>query len=141
MSHKRYNLTHITQTVGDAMSDTNQREILAEFLAQSKTSQSVWALQDKESEDWVVLDSPNFENAEVMPVWSSKSLAETHCVQEWQAFTPSEISINDWLDYWLEDLKDDDIVVGVNWAEEGDIVELEVTDFSQALASVQPVKS
>ena len=123
------------------MSETNQREILAEFLTQSTTAQSVWALQDKASEDWVVLDSPNFENAEVMPVWSTKELAQVHCVQEWQEFEPSEISITDWLDYWLEDLKEDDIVIGVNWAEEGEIVELEVTDFSQALASIVPVKA
>ena len=121
------------------MSDTNQREILAEFLTQAKTSQSLWALQDKDSEDWVVLDSPNFENAEVMPVWSSKALADVHCIQEWQDFVPSEISLADWLDYWVEDLQDDDVVVGVNWAEEGDIVELEVADFSQAVSSIQAV--
>ena len=121
------------------MSDTNQREILAEFLSQAKTSQSLWALQDKDSEDWVVLDSPNFENAEVMPVWSSKALADVHCIQEWQDFVPSEISLADWLDYWVEDLQDDDVVVGVNWAEEGDIVELEVADFSQAVSSIQAV--
>jgi len=43
------------------------------------------------------------------------------------------------LDYWVEDLQDDDVVVGVNWAEEGDIVELEVADFSQAVSSIQAV--
>ena len=118
------------------MEQNNNREILTEFLTQSKNNQSLWALQDKESEDWVVLDSPNFDDAEVLPVWSSAELAKTHCVQEWQDFTPSEISLADWLDYWVDDLKEDDIVIGVNWAEEGDIVELEVVEFSKALATV-----
>ena len=45
------------------MSDTNST--LSAFMAETKTEQRFWALQDKTSEDWVVLDSVNFEKTEV----------------------------------------------------------------------------
>ena len=44
--------------------------ILSTFLVDVKNTQSFWALQEKSGEDWVVLDSINFENSEVMPSWT-----------------------------------------------------------------------
>ena len=67
------------------------------FLAEVKNTQSFWALQEKSGEDWVVLDSINFENTDVMPLWSTKELAQQHCVDEWQDYLPTEISLSDWL--------------------------------------------
>lgn len=62
------------------MTDTNPPP--ADFMAQVQATQTLWALQDQASEGWVVLDSINFENADVMPVWSSMELAKSHCVDD-----------------------------------------------------------
>ncbi len=113
---------------------------LTAFLAQTKPSQMLWALQSKESEDWVVLDSITYENTDVMPLWSSAELAQQHCVEEWANYTPGEISLSDWFEFWLEDLNQDGVIVGVNWQGDDNYLEMELADFTQALAEIESLK-
>lgn len=108
-----------------------------EFFAQVKPQQTLWALQDTATEDWVVLDSINFENTDVLPLWSSQALAQQHCIEEWSDYQPAEIKLADWFEFWLEDLNEDGVIVGINWPEDGDCLELELDEFSQALAEVE----
>lgn len=110
---------------------------LTEFLTQVKPHQVLWALQDKKSEDWVVLDSINFENTDVMPLWSSEELAKHHCTDEWQDYSPTAIKLSDWFEFWLEDLNNDAVIVGINWPEDGDCLELELDEFTQGLAEIE----
>jgi len=121
---------------------------LKTFLADVKNSQSFWALQEKSGEEWVVLDSINFENTEVMPLWSTKELASQHCVDEWQDYVPTKITLSDWLEFWLEDLGEDGVIVGINWHEEAasteedsgavdEYFELDLAEFSQSLAEIE----
>ncbi|MEW6983182.1 DUF2750 domain-containing protein [Colwelliaceae bacterium 6471] len=111
--------------------------VLEKFLTDVKATQSLWALQDKASEDWVVLDSINFENAEAMPVWSQQELAQSHCIDEWENYRPAQISLSEWLEFWVEDLNEDGVIVGVNWPQEGDCLEMELAEFTQAVAAVE----
>ena len=108
-----------------------------DFMTQVKTTQTLWALQDQASEGWVILDSINFENADVMPVWSSSELAQEHCIDEWQGYVARAISIGDWLEFWLEDLAEDNVLVGVEWRDGGEYLELELAEFSQMLAKME----
>jgi hypothetical protein len=119
---------------------SDQSNVLKDFLSETKTSQLVWALQDKASEDWVVLDSPSFEETDVMPLWSSETLAKAHCIEEWSEYIPCEIPLADWFEFWVEDLNEDNVIIGVNWQEEGDCLELELSDFTQALAEIESLK-
>ncbi len=107
-----------------------------DFLARVKLSQTLWALQDKQSEDWVVLDSVHFENAEVMPLWSTQEAAEKHCCEEWESYVPAEISLADWFEFWIADLSEDNIVIGIDWQED-ESVELELSELSQSLADIE----
>lgn len=107
------------------------------FLKQVKDTQELWALQDKNSEDWVVLDSVNFENTEVMPLWSTEELAKSHCVEEWADYVPAAISVADWMEFWVEDLLEDGVIIGLNWQENEDCFELELPEFTQALAEIE----
>jgi len=113
---------------------------LEHFLTAVKSTQTLWALQDKVSEDWVVLDSPNFENTDVMPLWSSAELAQQHCIEEWSDYSPSKISLADWFEFWLEDLNEDNVIVGINWQGDDEYLEMELSDFTQALAEVESLK-
>lgn len=108
-----------------------------DFMTQVQTSQTLWALQDQDSEGWVVLDSINFENADVMPVWSNSELAKKHCVDEWENYMPKAISIADWLEFWVEDLAEDNVLIGVQWSDGGEYLELELAEFSQLLAQIE----
>ncbi|MFT5814575.1 MAG: hypothetical protein ACI9VT_002336 [Psychroserpens sp.] len=107
------------------------------FSKQVKDTQTLWALQDKNSEDWVVLDSVNFENTEVMPLWSTENLAKSHCVQEWVDYIPAAITVADWMEFWVEDLLEDGVIIGLNWQEDEACFELELPEFTQALAEVE----
>ncbi|SEL73081.1 Protein of unknown function [Colwellia chukchiensis] len=110
---------------------------LTSFLNQVKDTQSLWALQDKASEDWVVLDSINFKNADVLPVWSSEALAKSHCVEQWSDYQTAEISVADWMEFWVEDLLADGVVIGVNWQDQEPCMELELPEFTQAIATIE----
>jgi hypothetical protein len=121
---------------------------LKTFIADVKNTQSFWALQEKSGEDWVVLDSINFEDTDVMPLWSTQELAQQHCVDEWQDYLPTIITLSDWLEFWLEDLGEDGVIVGINWQEEvvesgddtkseNEYLELDLAEFSQSLAEIE----
>ncbi|NQZ22860.1 MAG: DUF2750 domain-containing protein [Colwellia sp.] len=121
---------------------------LKTFLADVKNTQSFWALQEKSGEEWVVLDSINFENTEVMPLWSTQDLALQHCVDEWEDYVPTKITLSDWLEFWLEDLGEDGVIVGLNWQEESadadgdseagnEYFEFDLAEFSQSLAEIE----
>jgi hypothetical protein len=112
-------------------------EVFKVFLEQIKPDQLLWALQDKASKNWVVLDSINFEKTDVMPLWSTKSLAKLHCSDEWESYVPVAISLADWFEFWLEDLNSDGVIVGINWPENGDCIELELDVFTQGLAEIE----
>ena len=119
---------------------TDNNEILKTFTLETKPTQVIWALQDKESEDWVVLDSPSFEETEVMPLWSNQALAQQHCIDEWSDYVPCEISLADWFEFWVEDLNEDGVIIGVNWQGDEACVELELSEFTQALAGIESLK-
>ena len=117
------------------MTDTNTH--LSNFIAQVKPSQTIWALQDKASEGWVILDSINFENTDVMPLWSSVDLAKSHCIDEWQDYEPMSISVAEWLEFWVEDLANDNVMIGIDWQDDDENIEVELAEFSQTLATVE----
>lgn len=117
------------------MADNNQT--LMAFIADVKPTQILWALQDKESEDWVVVDSLYYEQTEVMPLWSSAELALPHCTEEWQDYVPAAISVADWLEFWVEDLLTDNVVIGVNWLGQDNDLETDLSEFTEALAEIE----
>ena len=116
---------------------TDPKPAPADFMAQVQDTQTIWALQDQASEGWVVLDSVNFENTDVMPVWSNIELAKSHCVDEWQDYVPMAITIAEWLEFWVEDLANDNVLIGVEWLDGGEYLEVELAEFSQMLANIE----
>lgn len=117
------------------MKDNNQT--LVTFLAEVKPTQLLWALQDKKSEDWVVLDSLNYEETEVMPLWSSEELAAQHCTEEWKDYVATAITLADWLEFWIDDLVEDGVVIGINWLGEDDDLEIDLPEFTQSLVDIE----
>lgn len=115
----------------------DNKQQLNAFLEAVKPTQTLWALQDKESEDWVVLDSLQFEETDVMPLWSSKALAEVHCVDEWQDYVASEITLADWFEFWVDDLLADNVVIGINWGEPAGDAEVDLAELTQALTEIE----
>ncbi len=108
------------------------------FFAQVKSSQTLWALQDTATQGWVIIDSENYEETDVMPLWSSAEEAQQQCVETWSNYQPAAISIAQWLEFWVEDLAEDHVMIVINWQPESpENNELELTEFSQQLAEVE----
>jgi len=110
---------------------------LTQFEQDIKETQLLWALQDKASGDWVVMDSLNYEESEVMPLWSTQALAQEHCVEEWADYVPASIALADWFEFWLEDLVEDDVIVGINWVGDEDDIELGLSEFTEAMGQIE----
>ena len=83
-----------------------------------------------------------------MPLWSTQELALQHCVDEWKDYVPTKITLSDWLEFWLEDLSEDGVIVGINWQEEradtdgdsegeNEYFEFDLADFGQSLAEIE----
>jgi len=112
-------------------------EVINEFFSEVKATQMLWALQDKESEGWIVVDSANFEDGETMPIWSTESMAKASCTDEWADYQPIQISVADWLEFWFEDLSEDNVIIGIDWQDDKDCEELELADFTQRVAEIE----
>lgn len=112
-------------------------DIKQEFFNEVKATQMLWGLEDKINDGWVIVDSANFEDTDSMPLWSTESAAKAHCTEEWADYTPTQISVPDWLEFWVEDLAEDNIVIGIDWPVDGESIELELTEFSQAVADIE----
>ncbi|MFT7008692.1 MAG: hypothetical protein ACJAXJ_003234, partial [Colwellia sp.] len=43
-------------------------------------------------------------------------------------------------EFWIEDLNEDGVIVGVNWQDNDECLEMELADFTQALSTVESLK-
>ena len=80
------------------------------FIEQVRESGQVWGL--RYGEDWVVCRSAEFEDADVMPLWSAVVDARLHCGVGGADYGPEVIDLEEFLDIWINDLDEDDVLVG-----------------------------
>ena len=104
------------------------------FIEEVRESGQVWGL--RYGEDWVVCRSAEFEDADVMPLWSAEGDARLHCVDEWANYEPEVIELEEFLDIWINDLDEDDVLVGPNWNADLEGQELEPIELAKALVEL-----
>ncbi len=107
---------------------------LALFIAEVKGLGQLWGLQH--GDDWVVCDSAEVEQTDVLPLWSSESYARAHCVEEWQDYQPVAISLDDFFDEWVNDLQGDGVLIGTNWNADMEGAEVDPIELAKELARV-----
>lgn len=112
-------------------------QALTLFLNDVKPTQMLWALQDKKSEDWVVLDSLQFEETEVMLLWSTQALAQANCIEEWKEYVATAITLADWFEFWVDDLLADNVVIGLNWGDNEADIEIDLAELTQSLTEIE----
>lgn len=112
------------------MSDSHQ-ENYQRFIDEVKANRVMWGLRF--GDEWVVCDSNEFEDTEVMPLWSTEAEAKVQCVDEWADYEPFEIALGEFLEIWVEDLSEDGVRIGPNWDEELDGLEVDVLNLVKAL--------
>jgi hypothetical protein len=102
------------------------------FIEQTRESGQVWGLQSPEG--WVIVDSVEFEDTDVMPFWSDAAYAEAHCVGEWENFKPVAIDAEEFVADWLPGMDEDGTLIGPNWNAELEGLEVEAIEIAQRLA-------
>jgi hypothetical protein len=93
------------------------------FIENILESGQVWGLQSDEG--WVVVDSTEYEDSEVMPFWAEEAHAKAHCVGEWDNFRPVAMDLEEFVEDWLAGMADDGILVGPNWNDDLEGLEVE----------------
>lgn len=117
------------------MTETNS--ILTRFIEDIKQHQAVWGLQDESGEAWVVCDSSEYEDTDVMPLWSTEAQAKTHCSEEWANYAPIAITLTDLLEFWITDLHEDGVLIGTNWQADQDCLEMDPVILAKSLVNVE----
>lgn len=92
----------------------------------------IWALQNQDG-DWVVCDSSEFENADVMPIWANEANAQTFCVDEWQDYNAASIPLEEFLEDWISEFNDDGVLLGVDWKLDQEGIELDPIDVAKLI--------
>ncbi len=103
------------------------------FIEDILESGQVWGLQSEEG--WVVVDSTEYEESEVMPFWSDEAYAKNHCVGEWEEFKPVAMDLEEFVEDWLAGMAEDGILIGPNWNDDLEGVEVEPEEIAEKLGA------
>ncbi|RTR39594.1 DUF2750 domain-containing protein [Shewanella canadensis] len=117
------------------MTETNP--LLTSFIENVKEHQAVWGLQDETGEGWVVCDSSEYEDTDVMPLWSTEAHAKVHCSEEWSNYQPVSITLVEFLEFWVSDLNDDGVLIGTDWQAEKECLEVDPIVLAQSLVNIE----
>jgi hypothetical protein len=115
------------------MSDIEIESQLVSFVEKVKLSEQIWAL-GAEDGGFVVCESNQFAETDVLLLWESEDAAKAQCKEEWLEYSPVEIALNEFLDEWVEDLNEDDALVGLNWNDDQVCAEIEPVGLARALS-------
>lgn len=80
------------------------------FIKKVADFEEVWSLRD--SEGWATL---GIGEKDFFPVWPKKEFADICIGEEWENYYPESIDLDEFLDHWLDGLKEDNIRVTVMW--------------------------
>jgi hypothetical protein len=117
---------------------SQSQPLLQLFISNIKGSKKFWGLKDPASDDWVVCDSLEFDDTDVMPIWSEQASATAYCADEWATYQPMAISIDDYLEFWVEDLNEDGVLLGLDWkAKAESSVEIDPINVAKAFVDYQ----
>lgn len=111
--------------------DETEEQRYERFVQQCRESGKIWGL--KNADGWAICDSIEFEDTAVFPFWSTEEEARSHCSGDWKAYETEFIAMEDFLADWLPGMHEDHAMVGPNWNEDMEGLELEPADLAVLL--------
>lgn len=103
------------------------------FIEDALETGCVWGLEN--AEGWALCPSEANDDIDVMPFWSQPEYAQVHCKDEWSDYKPVPISLEEFLDEWLPGTHEDVLLIGINWNEDMEGVEIEPLDLLEDIDS------
>ena len=104
------------------------------FIKRVVETKIVWGL--KSEKGWIVSESNEYENRDVMPFWSDRAYAARAAKDEWAEYEPTSIDLDSFIDNWLKGMHEDDVLVGTNWDAHLCGLEIEAIDLAKELIDV-----
>jgi len=104
------------------------------FLHQVLETKQVFALKHEQG-GWASCESKDYEDTAIFLFWSTSEQAETHCVEDWKDYQPVEITLDDFINVWLQGLDKEDHMIGMNWEKGLFGLEVEPLDIAKKLES------
>lgn len=104
------------------------------FLAEALGTGCVWTLEGDDG--FALCPSVDNDELDVMPMWSQPEYANAHCRDEWSQYKAVPIAVEELLDDWLPGMHGDLILVGVNWNQALEGVEIEPLDLLEEIDRV-----
>ncbi len=101
----------------------NSKQNYETFLEQVVASNVVWGIANENG--WAACESEDYDEASVIPFWSSKEYAEAYIKFEWPRYQPKQISLQEFIENWLPGMDEDGVYVGINWCEKNNDLEME----------------
>ncbi|MBM7037198.1 DUF2750 domain-containing protein [Vibrio ulleungensis] len=85
-------------------------------------------------DEYLVVDSVEYAETDVMPIFSSKDAAAALCSDDWAEYQVAQIAVEDFFEQWLPELDKDGIMLGIDLDVELQGEEVEAFTFGKALA-------
>lgn len=101
------------------------------FVQETRASGLVWGLRSDNG--WAVCESNEYEDTDVYVFWSSEPEATFHCTDDWSAYVPASLELDDFVDTWLAGMAEDGVLVGTNWDADLMGLEVEPSDLAEEL--------
>lgn len=112
----------------------NFEENLQRFLTEAADCGCVWGLESDDG--WALAPSEKYSETEVMPFWSQPEFAQAHCQEEWQAYRVVPVSLEEFLEDWLPGMHEDVYLLGINWNQDLEGLEVEPLDLLKEFEQV-----
>ncbi|MYM64525.1 DUF2750 domain-containing protein [Pseudomaricurvus sp. HS19] len=107
----------------------NPEENLDRFIVEAIATGCVWALEGPDG--FALCPSEGSDDIDVMPFWSQPEFAQAVCIDEWSVYKPVPVALEEFLDEWIDGMHADVLLVGINWSEELDGLEIEPLDLAE----------
>ncbi len=104
-------------------------ENLDRFIVEALATGCVWGLEGPDG--FALCPSEDNDDIDVMPFWSQPEFAQAVCVEEWSIYKPVPVALEEFLEEWVDGLHADVILVGINWSENLEGLEMEPLDLAE----------
>ena len=89
------------------------RENFDRFIKRVKESREIWGLRSPKG--WAFCPSNEHEGRDALVFWSDRAYAVRHAKDGWSSYEPTPIPLDAFIDRWLHGMRQDQVLVGLNW--------------------------
>ncbi len=114
----------ITPKEIEAVSKLSSEKRYHHFIKKVADTQELWSLYDN---GWALAGDDD--GNQIFPLWPAAEYAEISAITRWKEFKPKKITLEEFFEDVLPDLKEEKILLGIFFNSEGQGIVISVDDF------------